>query len=624
MKKITLKYLVVLLYLLTMTSFAQQKCATDELAEIERQKNPTFFDQNRTEIEKFTSKFAKNNSTSKSATTTTIIPTVVHVVHNGEAVGTYPNISDAQILSAISNLNDAFKNTSIYAGSLFYNTPMDIEFVLAKVKENGTPTTGIERYDVTGKAYASEYNNNGIKGETTGVVAETLFKDFYWNPQDYMNVWVVKKIDGIDTGTGASGTLGYATFPGTFPGVSDGLVCQARAFGYNPAYNATNPGATPGFDFGSSSEPSSGNGTADHEVGHYLNLQHTFTGDNNGTTCPADTTVGVDSDGCADIAPHKRTDSVCPADSATANTCTGGPNEYIHNFMDYSSDNCFTGFSGDQRTRVYATLDGPRSAFKTAVGHVAPSGNYPAAVTNAPVRVDPLNSGLGIFEVTLNGNSYKSLSAHNDGFYLNRVASQPATTLVASTNYAMTVKVGVGGTNKELVDVYIDYNNDGAFNTTNERVYQTAGGSGLTNGGVHTFSFTTPATGGFVNGQKLRMRVISDFDNNVDPVINPYTTDSGNIEDYSVIFNPTLSVESNQINSDKVQIYPNPTKNILNINNETNSEITSISIIDALGRHILKSANTNTISVANLNNGVYFLKLEFKNNSIVTKRFIKQ
>jgi hypothetical protein len=258
-----------------------------------------------------------------------------------------------------------------------------------------------------------------------------------------MNIWVVNKIEGVDVGSVEGGVLGYATLPTTFPGVADGLVCQARAFGYNPAYDAQNPGATPGFDFGSSSEPSSGNGTADHEVGHYLNLLHTFTGDNNGTSCPpASGTVGEDDDGCADIAPHRRTDSICPTDSATGNSCTGGANEYVHNFMDYSSDVCFTGFSNDQRTRVNASLDGPRAAFKTSIGHMAPSANYPAAVVNTPVILDPNNYGLGIYDVTLNNFTYKSISAYNDGFYINRVASQPATTLLENTNYSMTVKVG--------------------------------------------------------------------------------------------------------------------------------------------------------------------------------------
>ena len=578
MKKtyIKTKALTLLLLAFTMGVFAQQteKCATDALLAAEREKNPVMFDQNRAQIEAFTKAYAqRTNSTYRESNAVTKIPTVVHVVHNGEAVGTYPNISDAQVNSAITNLNHAYQNSSIYNGSTYYNSPMNVEFVLAKVKEDGTATTGIERHDVSGKSYGTEYNTNGIKIFSTGVDSDVLFKDYYWNPQDYMNIWIVKKIEGVDVGTSASGILGYASLPTTSDGINDGLVCQARAFGYNPSYNPSNPGATPGFDFGTT-YGISGNGTTNHEVGHYLNLLHTFQGDQNGSCPPASGTVGTDDDGCADIPPHKATQSICPADSSTGNDCTGGSNEYIHNFMDYSSDDCFTGFSNDQRTRVHAAIDGPRSAFKTSIGGNAPSGNYPAAVTNTPV-VQNTNIGInfGIFEVALNGTTFKSLSGRNDGGYLNRVASQSAVTLVENTAYTISVKVGVGNTiYSELVDVYIDYNNNGTFEAS-ERVHQTAAGGGKNNGENFSINFTTPASGGYVNNQKLRMRIISDFDNGSAVISNAYTSQYGNIEDYSVIFNPTASLQDHKIGA--VRIYPNPAKNIINIKNTSNKDITT-------------------------------------------------
>lgn len=543
-----LKYFTLILFLSTAISYAQQaeKCGTDNLVELERQKNPILFDQNRTKLEAYTRQYAQRNSASRSSTSSvTKIPTVVHVIHNGEAIGTYPNISDIQILSAIANLNDAFRNQGIYAGTTYYNSPMDVEFVLAKVKVDGSTTTGIDRIDVTGKSYATQYSNEGISGGSTGVDSAILFKDYFWNPQDYMNIWVVNKIDAVDIGTSPNGTLGYATFPTTFQGSSDGLVCQARAFGYYPSYDPNNPGASPGYDFGTGVTNASGNGTADHEVGHYLNLNHTFVGDQNETTCPPlSGTVGVDDDGCADIPPHIRTNSICPEFDATANTCVSpnGSNEYIYNFMNYSSDPCFTGFSNDQRTRAHAAIDGPRSAFKTSIAHLAPTNTYPAPVVNTPIIANEGNFEHGIFEVVLNGNTYKSLSSYNDGFYLNRVASQPSTTLAANTAYTMNVTVAVGITNgdNELLDVYIDYNNDGVF-AVSERIHQTPGGSGLTNGGVYTINFTTPTSGNFVDNQKLRMRLISDYDNNTDAIANAYQSNYGNIEDYSVIFNPKVT-----------------------------------------------------------------------------------
>src|SRR6185295_18176045 len=53
------------------------------------------------------------------------IPVVVHVIHNGEAVGSGTNISDAQILSQISVLNKDYKRLNADAG----NTPPEFQLV---------------------------------------------------------------------------------------------------------------------------------------------------------------------------------------------------------------------------------------------------------------------------------------------------------------------------------------------------------------------------------------------------------------------------------------------------------------------------------------------------------------
>jgi hypothetical protein len=54
------------------------------------------------------------------------IPVVVHVVHNGEAIGSGSNISDAQIASQIKVLNNDFKRFNADTSktpSNFYRAP---------------------------------------------------------------------------------------------------------------------------------------------------------------------------------------------------------------------------------------------------------------------------------------------------------------------------------------------------------------------------------------------------------------------------------------------------------------------------------------------------------------------
>ena len=72
------------------------------------------------------------------------IPVVVHVLHLGELLGVGTNISDTQIQSAITNLNDVYRGQT--AGS-----PVDfeIEFALAQQDPNCVAHSGINRIDAS-------------------------------------------------------------------------------------------------------------------------------------------------------------------------------------------------------------------------------------------------------------------------------------------------------------------------------------------------------------------------------------------------------------------------------------------------------------------------------------------
>ena len=86
----------------------------------------------------------------------------------------------------------------------------------------------------------------------------------------------------------------------------------------------------------------------------------------------------------------------------------------------------------------------------------------------------------------------------------------------------------------------------------------------------------------------------------------------------------TLSNDSFVSNSEnnKFQIYPNPTKNIIHIKN--NSEIEKIKIFDYLGKEVLtQTQNYNEINVENLSKGIYLLEINSENEKVY-KKFIKE
>jgi len=104
------------------------------------------------------------NGTLNRATVLTI-PVVVHVIHNGDALGIGENISDAQVLSQIRVLNEDFRRM---LGTPGYNTnplgaDIEIEFCMAQTAPNGAATNGIDRVNTGVASYTSMAATDAMK-----------------------------------------------------------------------------------------------------------------------------------------------------------------------------------------------------------------------------------------------------------------------------------------------------------------------------------------------------------------------------------------------------------------------------------------------------------------------------
>lgn len=83
------------------------------------------------------------------------------------------------------------------------------------------------------------------------------------------------------------------------------------------------------------------------------------------------------------------------------------------------------------------------------------------------------------------------------------------------------------------------------------------------------------------------------------------------------------TVDENEQLKNILKVYPNPVSSVLNINLENESSV-SIIISDVLGKIVLAEASqTNSISVANLTSGIYFLSVKTQSGAEAKVKFIK-
>ncbi|NYT93729.1 zinc metalloprotease [Salinispora sp. H7-4] len=220
------------------------------------------------------------------------IPVVVHVIQeNSSRAG--GNIPDSMIYSQIDVLNDSF-------GGATGGAPTAFGFTLQSINRVTNPSW----YPIN---YGSSSERSMKRSLRVGG-AETL------------NIYL---------GDLSSGLLGWATFPKRSINKMDGVVVLNESL---PGGTATN------YNLGD---------TGTHEVGHWLNLYHTFQGGCSGS-----------GDGVSDTPAEASPAYQCPTGR---DTCSSAGVDPIHNFMDYTYDSCMYEFTPGQASRMLTAWNAYRA-----------------------------------------------------------------------------------------------------------------------------------------------------------------------------------------------------------------------------------------------------------------------
>jgi hypothetical protein len=245
-----------------------------------------------------------------------VIPVVVHVIWHSNA----ENISESKILSQIDVLNEDFNRQNADTSK----TPdvwksvggnISITFCLAAHAPDGSDTNGITRTYTDKTSFETD---ESMKHNSTG-------GEDGWPSDYYLNVWVCN----LENNNGGNHVLGFAFVdPG---GANDGVVISYNVFGRGESLK----------------QPYDKGRTCTHEVGHWLSLDHTFSGG-----C-------YSADGCDDTPPEFQEVYGCHSFPLLDGCSINYPGVMFMNYMDYTDDECMNLFTlcqcGDIIGMLYAS-----------------------------------------------------------------------------------------------------------------------------------------------------------------------------------------------------------------------------------------------------------------------------
>jgi hypothetical protein len=293
----------------------QSFCATDEMHQQLFHEHPEInpgIIRAHEQLTVFTHDFI--NSPQPKSTDPYIIPVVVHVIHNYGP----ENISEAQIFDAIeqANLQLRKKNPdTIDIVAAFENIAADaqIELRLARIDPDGNCTNGITR----------------TVSALTNIGDHQVKSLIQWPPDSYLNIYVCNQ---------AAGLAGHAMLPAAADTVPqwDGIVMQHSymgTIGTSDFFRRT---------------------VLTHEIGHYLNLQHIWGGNNvpNYFYLPVAQASNCDEDDDVADTPNTIGWQSC---NLSGQSC--GDLDNVQNYMDYAY--CARMFTEGQKQRMHACLNSP-------------------------------------------------------------------------------------------------------------------------------------------------------------------------------------------------------------------------------------------------------------------------
>ncbi len=339
--------------------------------------------------------------------------------------------------------------------------------------------------------------------------------------------------------------------------------------------------------------------------------------DGNGNTTTQNQTVIV-ADTIAPTAPTSLTASGTTSNTTNLSWTASTDNAVVTGYDVYKG----TTLLGTTSTTTYAVTGLTASTAytfsviaKDAVGNVSTSSNIVNVTTLANVLAYCTSKGNSVTSEKIGKVVFGTISNTTTGGTGYENFTNISTNATRGTAYTITITPSWTSTRrKEGYAVWIDYNGDGDFADTGEKVWSKAASTTSPVSGT----FTIPATATI---GATRMRVSMKY-NAIPTMCETFT--SGQVEDYTVNIVSAAARIANTSGKaiTEIKLYPNPTTSILNVSSV--SENATFKVYNMLGQSIMDGRLSNgSIDVSNISSGIYVLEVTDKESTSVN-RFIKQ
>ncbi len=452
------------------------------------------------------------------------IPVVFHVLHQNGA----ENISDAQIFDAVEVLNRDYRmlNTDVNSVVSEFRSiagDAEIQFRLATIAPDGSCFKGITR------TVSSLTNGENGQAQLNAALNNNDVYRGTWDHRNYLNIIVANEIGGA---------AGYTFLPS-----------NGGAY-YNTIFILQNYVGR----IGTGGEYRSRSLT--HEVGHWLNLKHTW-GD--GNEPGAQSNCNMD-DGVTDT-PNTRGVTSC---NLAENAC--GPVANVENYMDYSyCSKMFTqGQIARMRTAITSTVGGRSTLWSAAnLERVGATGSVSLCRADfiSDKKVVCVGTSVRFTDVSYNNvvsrtwNFPGGTATSNTASIVDVVYTTPGTYSVTLT--ASNGSESVTETRQQYIRVLPSYSvlpfYDGFEAGVNLEEGDLWGVNNL--GGTNKFEITTNV--GATGSNSVRLRNFADRGSaNVDELVSrPFDLSGESLNDVVLSFKYAFRNASTSSKTDRIQIY---------------------------------------------------------------------